>query len=89
MAINPEIFKAYDVRGLYPGELDEDTYQLLGRAFAAFLGPGTVAVTRDMRVSSPSLTKAFIDGVTMQGVDVHDGALAGTDMMYYAVASAG
>ena len=64
--INTEIFKAYDVRGLYPGEVNEDTFHLLGRAFAAFLGPGTVAVTRDMRVSSPSLTKAFIDGVTLQ-----------------------
>ena len=63
--INTEIFKAYDVRGLYPGELDEDTFQLLGRAFAAFLGPGTVAVTHDMRVSSSSLTKAFIDGAAM------------------------
>jgi phosphomannomutase len=87
--INSEIFKAYDVRGLYPGEVNEETFQLLGRAFAAFLGAGTVAVTRDMRVSSPSLTTAFIDGVTMQGVDVRDGGLAGTDMMYYAVASAG
>lgn len=89
MTINPDIFKAYDVRGLYPGELNEETYLLLGRAFAAFLGPGTVAVTRDMRLSSPSLTKAFIDGVTLQGVNVLDGGLAGTDMMYYAVASAG
>ena len=49
--INPDIFKAYDVRGLYPGELNEDTFHELGRAFAVFLGPGTVAVTRDMRVS--------------------------------------
>jgi phosphomannomutase len=87
--INAEIFKAYDVRGLYPGEVNEDTFHLLGRAFAAFLGPGTVAVTRDMRLSSPSLTKAFVEGVTRQGVHVLDGGLAGTDMMYYAVASRG
>ncbi|MGE0813933.1 MAG: phosphomannomutase/phosphoglucomutase [Vicinamibacterales bacterium] len=89
MAIDPAIFKAYDVRGLYPGEVNEDAFRAIGRAFAAFLGPGTVAVTRDMRVSSPSLTAAFIDGVTTQGVHVRDGGLAGTDMMYYAVASAG
>ena len=89
MAINPEIFKAYDVRGLYPSEVNEDTFQLLGRAFAAFLGPGRVAVTRDMRLSSPSLTAAFIDGVTSQGVHVVDAGLAGTDMMYFAVASNG
>ena len=87
--INPDIFKAYDVRGLYPGEVNEETFQWLGRAFAAFLGPGRVAVTRDMRLSSPSLTKAFIDGVTRQGVHVVDAGLAGTDMMYFAVASQG
>ena len=87
--INPDIFKAYDVRGLYPGELNEDTFHELGRAFAVFLGPGTVAVTRDMRVSSPTLTNAFIDGVLKQGVHVLDAGLAGTDMMYYAVASKG
>ena len=85
----PEIFKAYDVRGLYPAEVNEDIFQLLGRAFAAFLGPGRVAVTRDMRLSSPSLMAAFVDGVTMQGIDVLDTGLAATDMMYYAVASAG
>ena len=87
--INPEIFKVYDVRGLYPAEVNEDAFQLLGRAFAAFLGPGRVAVTRDMRLSSPSLMAAFVDGVTMQGMDVLDTGLASTDMMYYAVASAG
>ena len=68
--INPEIFKAYDVRGLYPEELSEDVFQQLGRAFAAYLGPSRVAVTRDMRLSSPSLAAAFIDGVTAQGVHV-------------------
>jgi len=87
--INPEIFKAYDVRGLYPSEVNEETFLQLGRAFAVFLGPGRVAVTRDMRLSSPSLTKAFIDGATMQGVHVLDCGLAGTDMMYFAVAANG
>ena len=87
--INPDIFKAYDVRGLYPQELSEEVFQQLGRAFGAFLGPGRVAVTRDMRLSSPSLAAAFIDGATTQGLQVTDYGLAGTDMMYYAVASAG
>ena len=87
--INPDIFKAYDVRGLYPQELSEDVFLQLGRAFGAFLGPGRVAVTRDMRLSSPSLSAAFIDGATMQGLQVTDYGLAGTDMMYYAVASSG
>jgi phosphomannomutase len=87
--INPDIFKAYDVRGLYPQEITEDVFQQLGRAFAAFLGPGTVAVTRDMRLSSPSLSAAFIDGVLSQGTHVVDYGLAGTDMMYFAVAREG
>jgi phosphomannomutase len=87
--INPEIFKAYDVRGLYPSELSEAVFEQLGRAFVAFLGPGRFAVTRDMRLSSPSLAAAFIDGVRTQGGHVLDYGLAGTDMMYYAVASAG
>ncbi len=87
--INPDIFKAYDVRGLYPQELSEEVFQQLGRAFGAFLGPGRVAVTRDMRLSSPSLAAAFIDGATAQGLHVTDYGLAGTDMMYFAVASAG
>ncbi|MFP5379319.1 MAG: phosphomannomutase/phosphoglucomutase [Vicinamibacteria bacterium] len=88
-AINPAIFKAYDVRGLYPSELTEEVFLELGRAFAAYLGPGRVAVTRDMRVSSPSLAAAFIDGVRRQGTDVVDYGMAGTDMMYFAVASEG
>jgi phosphomannomutase len=89
MPISAEVFKAYDVRGLYPEELTEDLFRQLGRAFVAFLGPGRFAVTRDMRVSSPSLTRAFIDGAVMQGGQVVDYGLAGTDMMYFAVAADG
>ena len=47
--INPSVFKAYDVRGLYPSEITEDLFHQLGRAFVAYLGPGRYAVTRDMR----------------------------------------
>ena len=89
VAINPEVFKAYDVRGLYPSEITEELFQLLGRAFVAYLGPGRFGVTRDMRLSSPSLTAAFIDGVTAQGGNVFDYGLAGTDIMYFAVAADG
>ncbi len=84
---NPSVFKAYDVRGLYPSEITEELFHQLGRAFVAYLGPGRYAVTRDMRVSSPSLTKAFIDGVVLQGGTVLDYGLMGTDQMYYAVAA--
>lgn len=53
MSINPSVFKAYDVRGLYPSEITEDLFHQLGRAFVAYLGPGRYAVSRDMRLSSP------------------------------------
>ena len=89
MPFNPDVFKAYDVRGLYPQEVTEDLFRQLGRAFVAYLGPGRFAVTRDMRLSSPSLTAAFIDGVVRQGGHVIDYGLAGTDMMYFAVAADG
>ena len=84
---NPSVFKAYDVRGLYPSEITEELFHQLGRAFVAYLGPGRYAVTRDMRLSSPALTKAFIDGVVLQGGAVLDYGLMGTDQMYYAVAA--
>lgn len=87
-AVNPEVFKAYDVRGLYPSEITEDLFHALGRAFVAYLGPGRrYAVTRDMRVSSPSLSAAFIDGARAQGGIIFDYGLTGTDMMYFAVAA--
>ena len=89
MTINRSIFKAYDVRGLYPSEVNEDAARLIGRGFVAFLGAKRIAVTRDMRLSSPSVAGAFIDGAREQGADVVDYGMAGTDMMYYAVARDG
>ena len=86
-SINTSVFKAYDVRGLYPSEITEDLFHQLGRAFAAYLGPGRYAVTRDMRVSSPSLAAAFIEGARVQGAAIYDYGLMGTDQMYYAVAA--
>jgi phosphomannomutase len=89
MTINPAIFKAYDVRGLYPGEVNEDAAHLIGRGFVAYLQAKRIAVTRDMRLSSPSIAAAFIEGARLQGVDVVDYGMAGTDMMYFAVARDG
>ena len=85
MGISPGIFKAYDVRGLYPGEINEAGARDIGRAFVAYLGGGRVGVSRDMRVSSPALAAAFIDGAREQGAHVVDYGLAGTDMMYFGV----
>ena len=85
MQIDPSIFKAYDVRGLYPSELNEETAHAIGRGFAAYLKAGTVAVSRDMRLSSPSLSAAFIEGVRLQGTNVVDYGMLGTDQLYFAV----
>jgi phosphomannomutase len=85
MSINPAIFKAYDVRAVYPSELDETAARLIGRAFVAYLDARQIAVSRDMRVSSPSLAAAFIDGALEQGADVIDYGLCATDMLYFGV----
>ena len=89
MPTSASIFKAYDVRGVYPAEIDETAAHLIGRAFIAYLGPGRIAVSRDMRLSSPALASAFIAGAREQGGDVVDFGLAGTDMLYFAVAHYG
>jgi phosphomannomutase len=85
MSISPSIFKAYDVRALYPTELDEAGARAIGRAFIAYLDATTIAVSRDMRVSSPSLAAAFIDGALEQGANVIDYGMCATDMLYFGV----
>ena len=89
MSINPSIFKAYDVRGLYPREINEEGARLIGRGFVAYLHATRVAVSRDMRLSSPSMAAAFIEGARAQGADVVDYGMMGTDMLYFAVARDG
>jgi phosphomannomutase len=89
MSINPSIFKAYDVRGLYPEEVNEEAARLIGRGFVAYLAAKRIAVSRDMRLSSPSLAAAFIEGARAQGADVVDYGMMGTDMLYFAVARDG
>jgi phosphomannomutase len=83
--VNPGVFKAYDIRGIYPTELDESLARLAGRAFVAYLGARRIGVSRDMRVSSPAMAAAFIEGARAQGADVIDYGMLGTDMMYFAV----
>ncbi len=84
--VSPSIFKAYDIRAVYPSEIDESIAHDIGRAFIAYLHARRIAVGRDMRVSSPSLAVAFIDGARTQGADVVDFGLCGTDMVYFGVA---
>jgi phosphomannomutase len=85
MTLNPEIFKAYDIRGLYPGEINEAIARQIGRGFVAYLKSATIAVSRDMRVSSPAIAQAFIEGAREQGANVIDYGMLGTDQMYFAV----
>jgi phosphomannomutase len=87
--INTSIFKAYDVRGLYPSEVNEEAARQIGRGFVAYLQARRIAVSRDMRLSSPSVAAAFIEGARAQGADVVDYGMMGTDMMYFAVARDG
>jgi phosphomannomutase len=89
MNIDPGIFKAYDIRGVYPGEINEAGAQAIGGAFVAYLNAKRIAVGRDMRLSSPTLAAAFIEGATLQGADVVDYGMIATDMLYFAVARDG
>jgi phosphomannomutase len=86
LSLNPDIFKAYDVRGTYPDQVNEDAARAIGAAFVAYLGAKRIAVGRDMRLSSPAVAAAFIDGATSQGCDVVDYGMIATDMLYFAVA---
>jgi phosphomannomutase len=84
MQINPGIFKAYDIRGLYPGEINETVAHQIGRGFVAYLQATQIGVSRDMRVSSPAIAAAFIEGARQQGADVIDYGMLPTDVLYYA-----
>jgi phosphomannomutase len=87
MQVNPGIFKAYDIRGIYPTELNEEAAYLIGRAFVTFLGVPCVLVGRDMRTSSPAIFAAVTRGITDQGADVIDIGMVSTDQYYYACAT--
>jgi phosphomannomutase len=83
--LDPAVFKAYDVRGLYPSQLDEDGARAIGRAYVEQFSPARIAVGRDMRVSSPSMAAAVVEGASAAGAEVLDIGLVGTEMLYFAV----
>jgi phosphomannomutase len=87
--LDPKVFKAYDVRGVYPNELDEEGAYAIGRAYVDSFEPRRMAVGRDMRLSSPSMAAALIDGAADAGADVVDLGLVGTEMVYFAVGDLG
>src|SRR3954468_2681519 len=93
--IDPSIFKAYDVRGLYGDQIDEDVAYRLGRAFARVLGDLEskpvdqlqIGVGRDMRLTAPALTERYVDGIRDEGASVIDAGMVGTEMLYFLVGS--
>lgn len=87
MQVNPSIFKAYDIRGVYPTDLNEEIAYPIGRAFAALIQPERVIVGRDMRLSGPALCEAVTRGLMDQGADVLDIGMVSTDQYYFACAT--
>jgi phosphomannomutase len=83
--LHPKVFKAYDVRGIHPAELDEEGAYAIGRAYVEQFEPKRIAVGRDMRLSSPAMAAATIRGAVDAGADVCDVGLVGTEMLYFAV----
>src|SRR4051812_23253467 len=94
-AIDPGIFKAYDVRGLYGEQIDADVAEQVGRAFARVLAsladkPTTelrVGLGRDMRLTAPELAARYRAGLTAEGASVLDAGMVGTEMLYFLVGS--
>ena len=87
--INTDIFKAYDIRGIYPTDINEDLAYKIGKAFVTHLKCPSVAVGRDMRLASPQLSKALMRGITDSGADVIDIGMVSTDGLYFAVGKFG
>jgi phosphomannomutase len=87
--LSPSVFKAYDVRGIVPDELDAEGAERLAAAYVAAFEPDTIAIGRDMRLSSPELAAAAVRGASVAGANVVDIGLVGTEMLYFAVGEYG
>src|ERR671929_2335498 len=87
--LDPAVFKAYDVRGIYPSELDEAGAYAIGRAYVERFEPARVAVGRDMRLSAPTMADAVANGAADAGAGVLDLGMVGTEMVYFAVGELG
>jgi phosphomannomutase len=87
--LDPKVFKAYDVRGIYPDELDEAGAHSIGRAYVEEFEPRRIAVGRDMRLSAPAMADAVMRGAAEAGAGVLDLGMVGTEMLYFAVGELG
>jgi phosphomannomutase len=89
MTLSPAVFKAYDVRGIVPDELDADGAYRIARAYVEVFEPRSMAIGHDMRLTSPELVEAAVRGATEAGADVEELGLIGTEMLYFAVGDGG
>jgi phosphomannomutase len=87
--LDPKVFKAYDIRGLYPTEIDEEGGYAVGRAYVEQFEPKRIAVGRDMRTHAPAMARAVIEGAADGGADVLDIGMVGTEIVYFAVGELG
>jgi phosphomannomutase len=85
--LDPKVFKAYDIRGIYPEQINDEGAYAIGRAYVQQFEPRRIAVGRDMRLSSPQIAEAVIRGAADEGAEVLDLGLVGTEMVYFAVGS--
>ena len=89
MTVSLDCFKAYDVRGRIPDQLNEEIAHRIGRAYAQVIQPGNVVVGHDIRLTSESIKGALVEGLRLQGVSVQDIGLCGTEEIYFATAHLG
>jgi phosphomannomutase len=89
VVLDPSVFKAYDVRGIYPTQLDEEGAYAIGRGYVEQFEPKRMAVGRDMRLSGPQMQAAAMQGAADAGAEVLDLGLIGTEMLYFAVGELG
>ena len=87
--LDPKVFKAYDIRGIYPSEIDEAGAYAIGRGYVEQFEPKRVAVGRDMRLSGPAMQAEVMRGAADAGAQVLDLGLIGTEMLYFAVGELG
>src|SRR5216110_2497410 len=87
--LDPKVFKAYDVRGIYPDEIDEEGARAVGQAYVEQFEPRRMAVGRDMRLSSPQMAAELMAGAAAAGAEVLDIGMVGTEMLYFAVGELG
>ncbi|MDP4001168.1 MAG: phosphomannomutase/phosphoglucomutase [bacterium] len=87
MNIDPTIFRSYDIRGIYPSQINRDIAYKIAQAYCKFVNPQKVVLGRDVRTSGPELFEAMKQGLLDHGVDVADIGVVSTDMMYFAVAN--